>query len=278
MGASASVGAAPTPTPDEVAEAEAKALEAGKVHVELTMRAKALRLLHTARVEPERVGLRAVGSMVARFMLADKQRAMAKYDWYAEVVRDRQCQGYTLEEEEGGWQIVDSDDGEADVFLQKLDGGAVAGAGAGGEADGGADTGGEAETEAEAAAPAKVAYTVTSVFGTRYDSLLADGKQLVFSSWEDFLVRFPSSARLDLMVEAAAVASEEEEEEDEEEERERESRKERREAEESEIDGPAADEALRKEALRLVSDRVWREACEASIRAVKLKNPGDWEE
>ena len=68
---------------------------------------------------------------------------------------------------------------------------------------------------------ASAAYTVTSVFGTRYDSLLADGKQLVFRNVEEFLVRFPSPAPLDMMVEQYAEEEEEGENQSEEEEREK---------------------------------------------------------
>ena len=68
------------------------------------------------------------------------------------------------------------------------------------------------EGEEAAVAPAEeasAAYTVTSVFGTRYDSLLADGEKLVFGNVEEFLVRFPSPAPLDMMVEQYAEEEEE---------------------------------------------------------------------
>ena len=58
-------------------------------------------------------------------------------------------------------------------------------------------------------------YTVTSVFGTRYDSMLADGKQLVFRTLDEFLARFPSAATLDMMVEEHAEEEPEEEPEEE---------------------------------------------------------------
>ena len=89
---------------------------------------------------------------------------------------------------------------------------------------------------------------MTSVFGTRYDSLLADGKKLVFRNVEEFLVRFPSPAPLDMMVEKYAEEEEEEENRPEEEEQDNQSEKE-------EYDEAAADAAL----LRLVSNGVWKE-------------------
>ncbi len=250
MGASASVGDALTPTVEEVAEAEAKALEAARVHVELARRAKKLRLAMVMHSEPERIGLRAVDSEVGRFMKADKERAMAKYAWYNEQVRSRTCPGYTLADNNAGWQIVDAD--EADVFLQKLDGG---GATPAEKAAAPAEEEAAAPAEEEAAAPAaeaSAAYTVTSVFGTRYDSLLADGKKLVFRNVEEFLARFPSPAPLDMMVEE--YAEEEEEEEGEEENRPEEEEQENQ-SENGEYDETAADAAL----LLLVSNGVWKE-------------------
>ena len=102
------------------------------------------------------------------------------------------------------------------------------------------------------AAEASAAYTVTSVFGTRYDSLLADGKKLVFRNVEEFLARFPSPAPLDMMVEE--YAEEEEEEEGEEENRPEEEEQENQ-SENGEYDETAADAAL----LLLVSNGVWKE-------------------
>ena len=223
------------------------------MHVELVMRAKALRLAHTIRSEPERIFLRAVNSDISRFMKADQEQAMDKYDWYDRQVRRRLCPGYRLPDEDAGWQVVDAE-ADADVYLQKLEGGAGEGA----------------ETVAPAAA-----YTVTSVFGTRYDSLLADGEQLVFRNMEDFLVRFPSGAPLDMMIENAA---EEEEEEDDEEEAEGGGRHDDEDDDdEGELNDAAwQDAALRKDALRLVSDRVWRED---SRRAVaRAEGEGEKEE
>ena len=253
MGAAVSVEDARTaPTSAEVVEAEAKALEAGRSHIDLVMRAKALRLAHTFRSEPERIGLRVVNSDISRFMKADKEQAMAKYDEYADEVRRRLCPGYRLPDEDAGWQVVDAE--AADVYLQKLDGGAGGGA--------------------DARAPA-AAYTVTSVFGTRYDSLLADGEQLVFRNMEDFLVRFPSGASLDMMIENAAEGGEDD---DDEEEAELEGRLDDDEDEEGEVgkldDAKSQEAALRKDALRLVSDRVWREdsrRAEARARDEKEK-------
>ena len=233
----------PTPTPDEVVEAEAKAREAGKVHVELAMRAKQLRQAHTIHSAPERIGLRGVDSSVTRFMKADKQRAMAKYAWYDEEVRSRLCPGYRLPDEDAGWQIVDSAE-ETDLYLQKLE-----------------DDGGGA------------VYTVTSVFGTRYDSMLADGKQLVFRTLDEFLARFPSAAPLDMMVEEHAEEEPEEEEGTGEEDRARDREDEESEGE-GEIEGPAADEALRKEALRLVSDRIWREESRRAVARKEAQRAG----
>ena len=86
MGASASIGAdfgasavvTGFPTFAEVVEAEAQAQKAGRVHVELAMRAKELRLAHTIQSAPGRIGLRAINSAIRRFMKADHKRAMEK--------------------------------------------------------------------------------------------------------------------------------------------------------------------------------------------------------